>query len=262
MTSTSTIATTTASTWTLRAPGVDEDLVVTVGTATHAGDLERNADAVDVEYFATAGTVAAAVLDGKGTSVETVKAMQACAAAAVRIGARRGPVPGLTTAAEMLADFGPDFVPVDGVGAIAVVRPGRPVKIAHVGRARAYSWSGSGLVRLTEDQTHGQQLRERGRTEQEAAAEDRLQRVTLARCSMSTVQDKITEDEVVLLTTHYVHDVLDLDHMAAIVRERHHAGAGVVAEAILHAALEAGVTGSRGNASVVAIILSHGHVPA
>ncbi|NKE62849.1 hypothetical protein FXN61_41465 [Lentzea sp. PSKA42] len=73
---------------------------------------------------------------------------------------------------------------------------------------------------------------------------------------MSTVQDKLTDDELVLLTTHGGHDALDLDGMAEIVREHHHAGAGVVAEAIVHGALERGEPGHRANASVVVITLT------
>lgn len=259
MTSTSTTADTTIATWSLRAPGVDE--AVTVATATHAGDKERNADMMAVEYFATASTVAAAVLDGKGTSIETVDAMRVCASAAVRMAARRGAVNGLMTAGALLEDPGSEFVPVDGVGVLAVIRPGRPVKVAHVGRARAYSFSGSALVQLTEDQTHGQQLRSRGRTEQEVVAYDNLQRVTLARCVVSTVQDNLTDHELVLLTTHGVHDVLGLARMSDVVREHHHAGAGVVADRILHAALQLGEPGCRRNGSVVAIELSRAGTP-
>ncbi|MEU3645205.1 hypothetical protein AB0E59_17615 [Lentzea sp. NPDC034063] len=70
---------------------------------------------------------------------------------------------------------------------------------------------------------------------------------------MSTVQDKLTEDELVLLTTY---NVLGVDAMAGVVAEHHHAGASVVAETILHAALELGEIGRRGNSSVVAITLA------
>jgi serine/threonine protein phosphatase PrpC len=254
VTSTNTAVTTT-STWDLTAPGIEEDLVVTVATATHPGDKARNADAVAVEHYATAGTVAAAVLDGKGTSAETARAMRVCAPAAVMLAARYGALNGLSSAGSMLADPGREFVPVDGVGALAVVRPGSPVAVVHVGRARAHTWSGHELAELTEDHTHGQQLRNVGRTEQEAAAYDRLQRVTLARSTVGTIPSALTDDELVLLTTHGVHSVLGLARMTEIVRVHQHTGAAAVADELLHGALEHGRPGDRDNASVIAIAL-------
>ena len=44
MTSTSIGPVTSNATWDLRAPGVDEPLAVTVASASHAGDQDRNAD--------------------------------------------------------------------------------------------------------------------------------------------------------------------------------------------------------------------------
>jgi hypothetical protein len=73
--------------------------------------------------------------------------MQLCAGTAVRIGARRGPLAGLMTTGATLADRYREFVPVDGVGAIAVIRLGRPVKKAFVGADRSDRPDSSGATR-------------------------------------------------------------------------------------------------------------------
>ncbi|GAA2798471.1 PP2C family serine/threonine-protein phosphatase [Saccharopolyspora taberi] len=243
--------------WELRAPGVAEGLAVTVATATHPGDQPVQADAVAVEHYATAGTVAACVMDGKGTSAETARKMPVCAESAVMLAARYGALNGLATAGSMLTDTGQEFVDVDGVGALAVVRPGAPVVVVHVGRARGYAVDGDGgLVELTEDATHGQQLRIQGHSEEQARAYDRLQRVTLARSSVGTIPAAITDHPVVLLTTDGVHAVLGHDRMAALVQQHRHGGPAELAEQLLTAALENGRPGQRDNASVAVIAVT------
>ena len=193
-----------------------------MATATRAGTPELNCDAAAAHHYGTAGTVAAAIVDGKGNSTATATAAWLCAEAAAWLAARYGALSGLLTAGQMLADPGSKFVAVDGVAAVAVVRPGSPTTVVHVGRARAYTWDGDTLFRMTEDHTHGQQLRNQGHTEAQAAAQDHLQRVTLARSSVGTAPCVLTDDQLVLLTTDGVHDDLGHERMAALVREHQH----------------------------------------
>jgi serine/threonine protein phosphatase PrpC len=243
--------TTTTNTWQLHTS--DQVRSVTITTASHRGDQPRNADAVDVHHYATAGTAAAVVVDGRGTSEETAAAMQLCAGTAVRIGGRRGALNGLLTAGALVADPGVEFAPVDGVAALAVVRPGAPVAVVHVGRCRAWAWDGVRLVQLTEDLTAGQLLRNHGAAEALATAEDRYQRVTLARCTVGTVPTTTTEDPVVMLTSDGVHSVLGHEGLAAVLRAHAAAGSPVVAEHLMAAALDQAAAGERDNASAVVI---------
>ncbi|MBN6040013.1 hypothetical protein [Amycolatopsis sp. 195334CR] len=129
---TCTIDTTAAShTWNLCAPGGAAGLTATVATATRAGTPGLNCDASAVAHYATAGTVAAAVVDGKGTSEATATAAWLCTETAVQLAARHGALTGLLTAGQLLADPGSKFVEVDGVAAVAVVRPGSPTTVVH-----------------------------------------------------------------------------------------------------------------------------------
>lgn len=251
-----TSTTSTAQTWELRVPGIQPGVTTMVATATRPG-TERgrtpNCDAVAVAHYATAGTVAAAVVDGKGSSAETAATMAVCAQAAARYAARYGALQGLLDAGRMIADPGRRFAAVDGVAAVVVVRPGAPTTVVHVGRARAYTWDGQ-LHRLTEDHTHGQQLRHQGQTEAEAAAQDHLQRVTLARSSVGTAPSVLTDDRLVLLTTDGVHDALTHTQMTALVRA-HQDQPGVLADALVTDAARSAPDGRLDDATVAVITL-------
>ncbi|OXM50288.1 hypothetical protein CFP71_28060 [Amycolatopsis thailandensis] len=250
-----TSTTSTVRTWELLAPRVERGRTTTVATATRAGGgRTRNCDAAAVAHYATAGTVSAAVVDGKGTSAETAATMAVCAQAAARYAARYGALQGLLDAGRMIADPGQRFADVDGVAAVAVVRPGAPTTVVHVGRARAYTWDGAVLHRLTEDHTHGQQLRHQGHTEAQAAAQDHLQRVTLARSSVGTAPTVLTDDRLVLLTTDGVHDALTHDQMTALVRASHHDSAAL-ADALVAAAARYTQDGQADDATVAVIAL-------
>ncbi|MFE0023347.1 hypothetical protein [Amycolatopsis sp. NPDC059021] len=135
MTSTISAATITCDQWRLQTAGSTEVLDLRVATATHPGDQAVNCDQVAVEYYATGGTVAIALLDGKGADPATAHKMHVCASAGAAIGARHGALNGLATAGAIVADPGREFVDCDGVGALAVVRPGSPRALVHVGRA-------------------------------------------------------------------------------------------------------------------------------
>lgn len=61
-----------------------------------------------------------------------------------------------------------------------------------------------------------------GHTEAQATAQDHLHRLTVARSSVGTTPSALTDDQLVLLTTDGVHDILGHDRLAALVREHQH----------------------------------------
>jgi serine/threonine protein phosphatase PrpC len=225
-----------------------------VATSTCAGDQAVNADAVAAAHFATAGTVAAVVLDGKGTSEETANTMTTLAHAAALGAVRWGALNGLRHAGWLIADPGHEFVKVDGVGVLAVVRPGAPVTVVHVGRCRVYGWSRErGLELLTEDLTSGRLARNQGVPEHEAVQLDRFQRVTLARSSVGTIPAATTDDHLGVLTSDGVHAPLGDQRLADLIAAHQEHGPRVLADRLLAAALDHGPVGARDNASVVVL---------
>jgi protein phosphatase len=201
-------------------------------------------------YPAEDGTLAVSVVDGSGDDREVSKLALLAAEVSVRVGARRGVVPGVLAATELAANAHVEFPKPDGVMVLAVVRPGQPVVVGHVGDCRAYGWSGGKLEQLTVDHTQGQRLRHEGASETEAASVDHVVGVSIARATVGTVALRECGDPIVVLTSDGVHRAISPQTIAAIVSENR-ADADACALALMDAAR---ATGFHDDATAAVII--------
>jgi hypothetical protein len=228
-----------------------DSTAVMVGIATSQGRRGHNADATAEHGVASTGILAVAVVDGTGSTAEVAETMPLVAQVAARYGCRYGAMPGVLAATAMLADPVTEFPEPDGVMVLAVIRPGEPIVIAHVGDCRAYGWTESGeLHRLTVDHTKGQRLRHEGVTDQEAAGYDHVVINSIARATVGTVALVETFDPRVILTSDGVHSVLTEDAITTIARE-HDSDPQSCAEALVTAARE---TSPRDDATAAVIV--------
>lgn len=225
-----------------------------VGMSSSRGDRDFNCDVTAAYWFPANGVLAAAVVDGTGDSVEVSDIAFLAAHTAVRVGARKGAVPGVLAATELIADPTVEFPKPDGVMALAVCRLNEPVVIAHVGDCAAFAYDerdNAGLWRLTEDHTKGQRMRLHGEPEDEAAKRDRIITNSIGRATIGTITLTETSAHTVILVSDGVHRTLSIEDITAIVRERHTEPAmcaGLLVDA-------ARVAGSRDDAT--ALVLTH-----
>ncbi|WP_190126935.1 SpoIIE family protein phosphatase [Streptomyces inusitatus] len=108
-------------------------------------------------FTASDGTVAAALVDLAGHDEGAPVLAERLAWAAAAIGARKGAVAGVLTAAALVAEPVPGAGP-DGAVVVAVVCPGRDVEICVAGDAVAYGWDGRHLIARTVPQGVGERL--------------------------------------------------------------------------------------------------------
>lgn len=229
---------------------------VTIGQASREGTAEDNADAAKV-YALADGTVGAAVIDGIGHGPHTSTTAPLLAEVAARIAARRGPLAGLLTASELIADPGIDGKEADAVAVAARVRPDDDVVVVNwTGDARAYGWDGLRLNLYTDDHTVGQQLRANGVALDIAREHDNWLRTSLARASIGTVYTAGIRDRLVILASDGVHDQVDIGVMEDLVRE-HASDPQALADALVAAAQEDD-DGYRDDATVVVLARPHG----
>ncbi|MFG5724544.1 PP2C family protein-serine/threonine phosphatase [Streptomyces murinus] len=209
--------------------------MITTGYATREGTAADNADAAKV-YELADGTVGAAVVDGIGHGPHTSATSPLLAEVAARVSARRGPLAGLLTAAELIADKGADGKEADAVAVAARVIPGDDITVINwTGDARAYGWNGQRLELYTDDHTVGAQLRANGVALEIAREHDNWLRTSLARATIGTVYTAGVRDRLVILTTDGVHDQIPTEALEALVRQ--HADAPqALADALVRAA--------------------------
>ncbi|MFD8919442.1 hypothetical protein ACFV0Y_16685 [Streptomyces sp. NPDC059569] len=224
---------------------------ITTGIATREGTAEDNADAAKV-YVLADGTVGAAVIDGIGHGPHTSRTAPLLAEVAARISARRGPLAGLLTAAELIADPGADGEEADAVAVAARAYPDDDVMVVNwTGDARAYGWTGEHLELYTDDHTVGAQLRANGVALEIAREHDNWLKTSLARATVGTVYAAGIRDRLVILTSDGVHDQVTADAMEALVRE-HADDPQALADALV-AAAEVDGDGYRDDATVVVL---------
>ncbi|MFJ2676381.1 hypothetical protein [Streptomyces sp. NPDC087525] len=224
---------------------------ITTGTATREGTAEDNADAAKVHILAD-GTVGVAVIDGIGHGPHTSRTVPLLAETAARISARRGPLAGLLTAAELIADPGADGEEADAVAVAARAFPDDDVLVVSwTGDARAYGWTGEHLELYTDDHTVGAQLRANGVALEIARGHDNWLRTSLARATVGTVYTAGIRDRLVILTSDGVHDQVAIEKMEVLVRE-HAEDPQALADALV-AAAEADDEGYRDDATVVVV---------
>jgi len=192
--------------------------LITTGFATREGTAADNADAAKIHTLAD-GTVGASVVDGIGHGPHTSATAPLLAETAARIAARRGPLAGLLTAGELIADPGLDGEEADAVAVAARVSPDGAVVVAWTGDCRAYGWNGTTLNRYTDDHTVGAQLRRNGVALDLAKEHDNWLRTTLARATVGTVYTAAIPDQLVILTSDGIHDQVATDLMESIIRE-------------------------------------------
>lgn len=226
-------------------------MTITTAIATREGTALDNADSAKV-YVLADGTVGAAVIDGIGHGPHTSRVAPLLAEVAARVAARRGPLAGLLTASELIADRGMDGEEADAVAVAARARVGDDVMVINwTGDARAYGWDGTRLELYTDDHTVGKQLRANGVALDIAKGHDNWLRTSLARATIGTVYTAGIRDRLVILTSDGVHDQISPDTLTSLVR-RHASDPQVLADS-LAAAAQPDPEGYRDDATVVVI---------
>ncbi|MFJ1858763.1 hypothetical protein ACIOHA_15810 [Streptomyces anulatus] len=226
-------------------------MTITTGLATREGTAQDNADAAKV-YVLADGTVGAAVIDGVGHGPHTSATAPLLAETAARISARRGPLGGLLSASELIADAGADGEEADAVAVAVRVRPDDDITVINwTGDARAYGWDGERLELYTDDHTVGRQLRANGVALDIAREHDNWLRTSLARATIGTVYTASTRDQVVILTSDGIHDQMPPGVLEDLVRE-HQGEPQDLADALV-AAAQPDADGYRDDATAVVI---------
>lgn len=223
--------------------------------ASRQGVREYCADAAAIHTPPGSSIVAAAVVDGIGSTAEVAAWAHVAAEVAARVGARRTAMMGLLAAAELTAAPAAEMAP-DGVAVVAVAHPGDEVSIAWTGDARAYGWDGSRLLQYSTDQTMGEWLRVSGGPAVDlstAAGHDHWILSTLGRASIAAVRTTQIPDGLIILTSDGVHDALEREVMERLVKE--YAGdPQALADALVSAVGDDG-DGYRDDATVVVLAL-------
>jgi PPM family protein phosphatase len=238
---------------------VDVAAMPAVGMSSSRGHRDLNCDIATDYMFPATGVLAATVVDGTGNSLEVSDIAFLAAHTAVRVGARKGALPGLLAATELIADPTEEIPKPDGVMVLAVCRPNESTAIVHVGDCAAFAFDehdNVGLRRLTEDHTKGQRMRLHGESENEAAKRDRIITTSIGRATVGAVSLTETVARTVILASDGVHRTLSIEDMTSIVRE-HYTDPTTCAALLVDAARSAG---SRDDAT--ALVLTHPAPPA
>lgn len=226
-------------------------LVVT-GMATRPGTTTPSGDAAAAHRQAD-GTVAVAVIDGIGHSPRVAAVARMLAEVAARAAARRGPLAGLLTATELVADPGAgEEAEPDAVAVVAVTEPGDDrVRLAWVGDARAYALEDGQLRALTVDHNLAAQLAMCGYTGEVTRRAAQWVRTSVATAAVATVSEAWTTSALVLLTSDGVHDQVEHAVLETLVRE-HADDPHALADALV-AAARPDETGYRDDATAVVL---------
>ncbi|OXM59157.1 hypothetical protein [Amycolatopsis vastitatis] len=220
------------------------------GLASRRGRRPLLCDAASQFLFHNSGVLAVSVVDGIGNNEEVATIASLCAQASVRLGARKGVLPGVMTAAGLLEDSSDEMPTPDAVMALAVCRPAQPTAIGYLGDVAAYGWSGQNLNLLTTAHTKGERLRTAGAEEKFATKRDHIVITSLARATPTTVALAETLDEIVLLVSDGVHRTLSSQQIITILR-KHGRDPSACANALVDAAA---ATGTRDDATAAVII--------
>ncbi|MFJ2778169.1 MULTISPECIES: hypothetical protein [unclassified Kitasatospora] len=213
------------------------------------------------------GTTAACVVDGIGHSERITARSAFLAEVGARIAATRGPLHGILTAAEMIADPGPDSCPEEDAVAVAVVaRPGREVTVGWTGDCAAWSYDPvtDEVVRLTSDHTMGSFLRtvHPGGPATRAEHHDDWVRVSLARSSVASVRESEASEGVrlVVLASDGLHGAIGEDRLVRLIRNHGAPGStehppSRIADSLVGSALACAATrgGTRDDVTVIVL---------
>ena len=223
---------------------------IATATATREGTAKDNADAA-AAYTAADLTVGAAVIDGIGHEPGTSDIAPLLAQTAARVAAQRGALPGLLSAALLVADPGPDDDTPDAVGIVARCAPDEDTRIAWVGDCRAYGWDGTVLRRYSEDHSMRVHLQHNGAPWDVSEHHANWVRTSLAHATVATVYETAIPDPLVILTSDGVHDQIDLHDLEDLIAALAH-DPQQLADALV-AAAEPNDAGYRDDATVVVL---------
>ncbi|MEU4768255.1 hypothetical protein AB0H12_33895 [Actinosynnema sp. NPDC023794] len=159
------------------------------GVATSQGpNRPLNADAHAQHWYR--GTFAAAVVDGTGSTPEVADFARVAASVAARVAARETPVLGIVTASIPYAEGDDDDSSgPNGAIVVASVRAGGYWRVAWAGDSSAYGLKDDGtLRRFTTPHTLGEEMRQQGVPDAEAAAHDHKLRHNVGRVPIYGVE--------------------------------------------------------------------------
>ena len=194
-------------------------------TASAQGPRSLNADAVGAYAAAGGPGLVFALADGVGDAPAAAHAARMAAATAARTPVHKGPVAAILAAQEaVLAGSTGDAV-------LVVAMPHESgYRIAWVGDARAYTWDGATLRRLTTDHTLAEYFRARHQP-----TTPRMEHMVTTSVR-TTKEHEIGTVEVsgsgLLLTSDGVHKTLSADAIRDILAEPGRGAAGLVETAI------------------------------
>ncbi|MCP2261619.1 protein phosphatase [Streptoalloteichus tenebrarius] len=178
------------------------DLVV--GHATEKGPKRPlNADAA--AHHVHGGRLAAAIVDGTGSTAEVADLAGLAATTAVRVAARRTPVLGIVAASELCADAENELPTPDGAIVVAATRPGRRWLVAWAGDSVAYAATDGQVKRVTNPHTRGHLLRVKGAAEEEARRADHQLMHSLARVPVYGVWAMEAQSDMLVLASDGLH---------------------------------------------------------
>ncbi|MEU8740588.1 hypothetical protein [Streptomyces halstedii] len=234
---------------------------VCTAVATATGTTGITGDAAYIHVLAD-GTAAACVVDGIGHSPRITARTALLAEVGARIAATRGPLHGLLTAAELIADPGPDDCPEeDAVAVAAVAHPDRgEFSIAWTGDCAAWSFDPDTerLNQLTTDHTMGAFLRQMhpGGPPSRAEHHDDWVRVSLARSSVATIRETEAAAPMVVLASDGVYRPLGAARFATLVRSYVLVGPQAIADGLVKGALMCAADQRGDTDDATAVVLS------
>ncbi|NUT46463.1 MAG: hypothetical protein HOV94_03950 [Saccharothrix sp.] len=193
---------------------------VRAGAATARGpNRPLNADAHALHRHR--GTLAAAVVDGIGSTAAVADFATVAATVAARVAARTTPVLGVVAAATPYADHDALDAQPNGAIVVASVRSGGHWRIAYAGDSCAYGLKDDGtLHRFTTPHNLGEELRSQGVPDAEAAVHDNKLRHSLGDVPVNGVEAFEAVARLLVLAS----DGLKLPHerFAALLDEHAH----------------------------------------
>ncbi|MQS18027.1 hypothetical protein F7Q99_39030 [Streptomyces kaniharaensis] len=212
------------------------------------------------------GSVGACLVDGIGHSEQITARAALLAEVGARLAGTKGPLHGLLTAAELIADPGPDDNPEeDAVAVAAVAHPDRAgIALAWTGDCAAWSYDPATdtVERLTTDHTMGEFLRtvHPGGPPARARHHDDWVRVSLARSSIATVRETETTAPLVVLASDGITKTLGERRLATLLSSHGSTNGSPqrIADSLLQAAMlcAADLGGERDDATVIVLNLS------
>ncbi|WP_436759311.1 PP2C family protein-serine/threonine phosphatase [Streptosporangium sp. V21-05] len=228
--------------------------MITVAKATRPGTASPSGDAA-VVCTLDDRTTAIAIVDGIGHSDRVAHVAALLAETAARVAARRGPLAGILTATELIADTGASEDPEPDAAAVVVTASvdADDVRIAWVGDCRAYALEDGQLQLLTVDHNLATQLEMCGYEGEVTRRAAQLLRTSIATASVATVSEAWTTSDLVVLTSDGVHDQVPHDMLEKLVLTRRD-DPQALAEAIV-AAARADADGHRDDATVVVLAM-------